>query len=97
MSTYRVSLPALQDGVERIAAFDRAVEHALVRIAATAQPLAAGWTGSAAASYAAAQAAWQRDLDALRAAAVRMRRAAATAHGNYAAAVGANQMMWAAP
>jgi WXG100 family type VII secretion target len=90
----RVSLPALAEVVERMAAYDRAVEAQLARIDARARSLSATWTGTAATSYAAAHAEWSRDLAEMRAAVRRLRAVAATAHGNYSAALAANRAMW---
>ena len=48
----------------------------------------------AAEEYAAAHAAWARGARELHVALAQLRRIAATAHGNYGAAIAANRAMW---
>jgi WXG100 family type VII secretion target len=89
-----VSLPALDEVLERMAAYDRHVEQQLDRIDAQARNLAASWSGNAAASYAGAHAECTTDLACMRSALRALREAVATAHGNYTAAIAANRAMW---
>jgi uncharacterized protein YukE len=95
MTRFAVSLTALDELLERIASFDRALELRLARVAAAAGVLATTWSGTAASSYAAAHAACTRDLDDMRAALTRMRGAVATARANYSSALATNARMWA--
>jgi WXG100 family type VII secretion target len=89
-----VALSELAGVVDRMAAFDRAVEAQLEVIDAQLRVLAATWRGPAVTAYLEAHAAWTRDLLTMRAAVTGLRSHAATAHGNYHAAVTANRTMW---
>lgn len=92
--SFTVRLSELADVVERMARFDEAVDAQLSSVQARITSLAATWTGGAATSYAETHAECTRDLAAMRAAVQRLRHLAATAHGNYSAAVSANATMW---
>ena len=94
MSGYAVSIAALEGLVDRMAAFDREAAGRLVLTEDALRTAAATWRGEAAASCAAAHREWVRDLDTLRAAALRLRATVATAQANYAAAAAANGRMW---
>jgi WXG100 family type VII secretion target len=93
----RISLPALADVLERMAAYDRAVEAQLAHLDARCRSLSATWSGDAASSYATAHAECSRDLATMRDAVRQLREIAATAHGNYSAAITANRSMWPRP
>jgi WXG100 family type VII secretion target len=93
---FLVDLDALADVVARMAAFDRAVEAADVRVDSIAAGLAMTWTGTASAAYDAAHVRLRRDLRDLRTAVTGLRAIASAAHHNYAAAAAANRGMWPA-
>jgi WXG100 family type VII secretion target len=92
--SYTVSLDDLAHVVDRMAAFDRSLRAALDDIDARVRTLAVTWTGPAAASYAEAHRRWRGDLRRMAGAVEHLRHVAATAHGNYAAALAANRAMW---
>jgi WXG100 family type VII secretion target len=94
MTAFRVDLDQLDALVtlmqNRSATIEAAVEALDARIAA----LHDVWTGAAAAAQLAAHEQWREGAGQMREGLDAMREAARTAHGNYAAAVGANQRMW---
>jgi WXG100 family type VII secretion target len=95
VTAFAVSLEALADVVERLAAFDRSVETALGELDARIARLHATWTGAAADEQRAAHGRWSAGARDMREAVVALRRIASTAHGNYSAAAAANRRMWA--
>jgi WXG100 family type VII secretion target len=89
-----VSLAELGDVVERMAAYEHAVESELGRIDAQVRELAGTWKGAAAASYAIAHAEWSADMARMRSAVRALRSLIAIAQSNYLAAITANRTMW---
>lgn len=94
MTAFGVDLGALDEAIARMAAFEREVAGQVDDLDARARQVCGSWSGVAAEEYAAAHAAWARGARELHAALAVLRRAAATAHGNYGAAVTANRAMW---
>jgi len=91
---FRVDLEALADAVQRMAAFQRYAEDMLAEIGSRVTRLHAAWTGEAAAAHAEAHQHWTRGEAMMREALAHLKKAAATAHGNYTGAMSTNMGMW---
>lgn len=91
---FRVDPQALADAVQRMVEFQRYAEDMITEIDARITRLHETWTGEAAAAHAEAHQHWVRGEAMMREALARLQKAAATAHGNYTAAMSTNLRMW---
>ncbi len=94
MSAFAVDLQALQDAIGRMAGFESLLEGGLDEVDARARSLQSSWSGAAAGEYAVAHRQWLGGARDMHAALGQMRRIAAIAQENYAAAIEANTAMW---
>jgi WXG100 family type VII secretion target len=94
VTAFAADLEALQNLVDRMTAFERALGKRLDEVDGRAIRLQASWSGVAATAYGVAHRRWLRDARGMHAALGQLRRAAATARDNYSAAVTANRGMW---
>jgi WXG100 family type VII secretion target len=91
---FRVDPAALNEAVQRMAAFARYAEDTIAEIDSRVTCLRATWTGQAAAAHAEAHQHWVRGEAMMRAALAQLQAAGATAHGNYTGAMATNLTMW---
>jgi WXG100 family type VII secretion target len=92
---YAVDLAELQDKIDEMAAFEKAIEKALQHLDGVVENLHVTWTGAAAIAHRQAHAEWVSGMKEMHQGLVAMRDAADRAHGNYHSAVDANSRMWA--
>lgn len=90
-----VDLERLEQLVARMAAFGQQFACAHAEVDSRVRGLQAGWTGDAAAAQAETHRRWSVGAGEMHEALVQLRSAAATAHGNYDAAMRANLLTWA--
>lgn len=91
---FRVDPQALADAVQRMVEFQRYAEDMITEIDSRVTRLHETWTGEAAAAHAEAHQHWVRGEAMMREALARLKKTAATAHGNYTGAMSANLAMW---
>ena len=91
--SFVVDLEGLLDLVADLGTFDAAVERQAADLESEMSALHAQWTGEAASAQAQAHARLQDGLSWMRTGLAQMRQAGSLAHGNYSAAVVANQSM----
>ena len=91
---FTVDLDHLQGAIERMTTFDQALDAHLGQLDARIARLHTTWAGDTAEAQREAHDEWMRAARSMRHALVTMRSIAATAHGNYQAAVAANVRMW---
>ncbi|MGH3774034.1 MAG: WXG100 family type VII secretion target [Pseudonocardiaceae bacterium] len=89
-----VDLDQLDSVVSRLAAFEQTLERRIADVDARVQHVHGVWSGDAAAAHLAVHREWLAGARRMRTALAEIKAAAATAHGNYTAAVAANQRMW---
>jgi WXG100 family type VII secretion target len=95
VSRLRVDLVGLDDLVAHLARVERELLDVGSQVDARVRGLHGSWSGGAAAAQAEAHERWSSGAAQVHAALATLRAIAATAHGNYAAAVQANRRMWA--
>lgn len=93
-SRFSVDLDQLRTVVERMGAFDTALDVHLEKLDARIARLHTTWSGDTAQAQREAHDEWMRAAQGMRHALAAMRSIAQTAHGNYDAAVAANVRMW---
>ncbi len=94
MPAFAVDLTRLDDTVTLLAARTAAVADLLADLDTRIAALQSLWAGAAADAQLAAHREWLAGAQDMREGLGAMRAAAATAHGNYSAAVAANLAMW---
>ena len=94
MSRLRVDLARLDDLVEQMRRVADQLERVRTEVDSRVQAAQLVWTGRAAHAQVDAHARWTAGAAELHEALESLRSIAATAHGNYAAAVHANRRMW---
>lgn len=94
VEAFRVDPQALADAVQRMSAFQRYAEDMIAEIDSRVTRLHTSWTGDAAAAHAEAHQHWVRGEAMMREALAHLKKAAATAHGNYTGAMSTNLGMW---
>ena len=91
---FQVDPAALDEAVQRMAAFVRYAEDMITEIDSRVTRLHTTWTGEAAAAHAEAHQRWVRGEAMVREALAQLKRAGATAHTNYTGAMKTNLGMW---
>jgi WXG100 family type VII secretion target len=94
VSGFAVNLAALAEVLDRMARFERDVQQQLAEVQARVERLHAAWSGGAAEQHRQVNERWTAGAAQMHRAVGALRRTAATAHGNYSAAVSANRGMW---
>lgn len=94
MESHSVDLPALDDFVGDMAAFDKHAEAQLAELDAQMRRLAPLWVGEAGDAQRAAHAELVAGLEEMRQGLMSLRQVARIAHGNYGSAVAANERMF---
>lgn len=94
MTGLGVDLARLGELVDRMQRFEAQLNDVRTQLDARIRGLDVTWTGAAAVAQAGAHARWDAAAGDVHAASGTLRRVAATAHANYAAAVLANRRMW---
>ena len=91
---FSVDLAHLDTVIERMGSFDTALDVHLEKVDARIARLHTTWSGETAQAQRDAHDEWMRAARSMRHALATMRSIAATAHGNYNAAIAANVAMW---
>lgn len=94
MPAFTVDLDALDETIALLAARSAAIAAELATLDGHIARLHDVWSGEAAAAQLAAHRQWLAGAEEMRTGLEEIRAAAATAHGNYSAAVTANLAMW---
>lgn len=94
MTAYRVDLDALDRTISAMQSTSDTVGAELTALDGHIAALHGVWSGEAAAAQLQAHREWSEGAKAMRDALDTLRALARTAHGNYSAAVAANQKMW---
>ena len=92
--SYHVRLDRLAETVEHLDRLDAHLETMAAVAVRRVDELHLTWTGEAAAAHRVAHQRWLHGVAEMRSGLQQMRSIAATAHGNYSAAVAANVTMW---
>lgn len=91
---HRVDLDELQTVMSQLQAFEDKMRMAMRSVESQVNELHTTWTGDAATAHWSAHERWREGTAKMTDALATMHRIATTAHGNYSAAVTANQQMW---
>jgi WXG100 family type VII secretion target len=94
MSEFSVNPAALAAVIDRMTAFDSALEAHLAHAAGSVARLGSSWYGDAGEAERSAQAQWDEGAREMREALARLRTIAEGAHENYSSAVSKNTQMW---